>query len=139
MIWNEIKSNNDIQQLNQTYNYFEDSMLVRMEYISGDYIDSERVGHMEQRNDLKAVFQRLDDDPFSIELLFTHTKRLSFVFVNPMDICLSDIMYAKLCKNDKSVFWTLWEDFAPYNAEHLSISNLTLIEADSLKWRIVTD
>ena len=139
MIWNEINNDNDIQQLNETYNHFEDSMLVRMEYISGDYIDSERVGHMEQRNDLKAVFQRLDDDPFSIELLFTHTKRLSFVFVNPTDKCLSDIMYAKVCKNDKSVFWTLWEDFDPYNEEHLSISDLTLIEADSLKWRIVSE
>ena len=62
MIWNEIKSNNDIQQLNQIYNYFEDSMLVHMEYISGDHIDSERVGHMDQRNDLKAVFQRLSDE-----------------------------------------------------------------------------
>ncbi len=139
MIWNEIINDNDIQHLNEIYNYFEDSMLIRMEYISGDYVDSELTGHMKQRNNLKAVFQRLDHDPFSIELLFTHTKRLSFVFVNPSDKCLSDIMYAKVCKSDKSVFWTLWKNFDPYNEEHLSVSDLTLIEADSMKWRIVSD
>lgn len=138
LVWNEIKNDADIQRLNDIYNHFEDSMLVRMEYISGDYVDDEHIGHMEQKNDLKAVFQRLDDDPFSIELWFTHTKKLSFVFVNPSDKLLSDILYAKVCRNDKSVFWTVWRDFDPYNAEYLSESELTLIEADSMKWRIVS-
>ena len=74
MIWNEIKSDIDIQHLNDIYNYFEDSMLISIEYISGNYVDSERVGHMEQKNDLKVIFQRLDDDPFSVELLFNIPK-----------------------------------------------------------------
>ena len=139
MIWNEIKSDIDIQHLNDIYNYFEDSMLISIEYISGNYVDSERVGHMEQKNDLKVIFQRLDDDPFSVELLFTHTKRISFVFVNPSDKCLSDILYAKICRNDKSIFWTLWKDFDPYNEEHLLTSDLTVIEAEGLKWRIVAN
>lgn len=135
MEWIEIKNDTDIQLLNETYDNFEDSYIVRMEYISGDYVDKEYCGHMVQTNDLKVVFQRLDSSPFSIELWFTNTKRLSFVFANPTDNCLSDILYAKVCANDKSLFWTVWEEFDPNNEEH--ISGTTLIESDGLKWRII--
>lgn len=135
MEWIEIKSDADVQRLNETYNNFEDSYIVRMEYISGDYVDKEYCGHMVQTNDLKVLFQRLDNDPFSIELWFKNTKRLSFVFANLTDNCMSDILYAKVCKNDKSFFWTVWDEFDPTNEEH--ILGTTLIEAYGLKWRIV--
>lgn len=135
MEWIEIKSDTDIQHLNETYDNFEDSYIVRMEYISGDYVDKEYCGHMVQTNDLKVLFQRLDNNPFSIELWFINTKRLSFVFVNPTDKCLSDILYAKVCKNDKSFFWTVWEEFEPNNEEH--ILGTTLIESNGLRWRII--
>lgn len=93
---------------------------------------------MEQTNDLKVIFQRLDSNPFSIELWFTHTKRLNnFIFINPDDNCLSDILYAKVCRNDKSIFWTVWEEFNPYDEEHLSSNDIKLIEAAGLKWRVL--
>lgn len=57
----------DIQHLNDIYGDFEGSYIVRMEYISGDYVDKDLLGHMEQKNDLKVTF----------------------VFVNPPDKCLS--------------------------------------------------
>lgn len=137
MEWHEIKTDEDVRMLNELYGYFEDSFIISMQYISGDYVDSELFGHMEQENDLRVVFQRLDNDPFSVELWFTHTKRISnFVFVNPGDNMLSDIMRAKVCKNEDSVYWTVWEDFDPYDNEHLSATDIKLIEAEGLKWRI---
>ena len=135
MKWIEIKNYADIQNLNETYDYFEDSVIVCMEYVSGDYVDKELFGYMGQTNDLKVTFQRLDNNPFSIELWFTNTKRINFTFVNPPDKCMSDILYAKVCKSDKSIFWTTSEKFNPNDEEHLS--ETTLIESSGLKWRIV--
>ena len=138
MEWYEVKNDADIQKINEMYNYFEDAMLVSMEYVSGDYIDNKLVGYMEQTNDLKVIFQRLDSNPFSIELWLTHTKRLSnFIFINPGDSCLSDLLYAKVCRNDKSIFWTVWEEFNPYDEEHLLSTDIKLIEAAGLKWRVL--
>lgn len=48
-------------------------------------------------------------------------------------------MYAKVCKNDDSYFWTIWEDFNPTNKEHLEFNDVYLIEANSIKWRIIED
>ncbi len=137
MEWQEVKNDTDVNCINELYNYFEDAILVKMEYVSGDYVDNEMVGHMEQTNDLKVLFQRLDRNPFSIELWFTNTKRMNMFFHNPQQKYLSDILYAKVCRNEQSVFWTVWEEFDPYNEEHLSYSDLYFIEAYGLKWRIV--
>lgn len=139
MKWKKVNNNEDIKQLNELYDFFEDSVLVGMNYISGNNVDEELVGHLRNMNDLKVTFQRLDRKPFCIELWFTHTKRLSFRFINPADNLLSDIMFAKICKNDDSIFWTLWEDFNPNCKDHLSYTDLTIIEAEELKWRIVED
>lgn len=137
MEWNEIKTDEDIRYLNEIYHNFEDSLIVSMEYVSGDYVDRELLGHMEMTNDLKVIFQRLDNDPFSIELWFTNTKMMNFVFANYRDNRLSDIMYAKVCRNNEMIFWTLWEDFDPYREDH--IPETVLIGAYGLKWRIVKD
>lgn len=137
MEWIEVKSDADIQHINEIYDNFEDAMLVKMEFVSGDYVDDEMTGHMRQTNDLKVFFQRLDRNPFSIELWFTNTKRMNMFFNNPQDNFLSDIMYAKVCKNAKSFFWTVWEEFDPCNEEHLSLNDVKYIEAYGLKWRIV--
>lgn len=134
MEWHEIENDADLARLNELYGYFEDSFIVRMEYLSGDYVDSDLCGHMEQTNDLRVTFQRLDREPFSIELWFSHTKRISLFFANPQDKRLSDILFAKVCRNDSAFFWTLWEEFDPYNPEHLE--GTALIEACGLKWRI---
>lgn len=137
MGWNEIRNDEDIRRLNELYGYFEDSVIVSMSYRSGDFVDKELMGHMEMKNDLRVVFQRLDNDPFSIELWFKNTRRMNFEFINPSDECVSDIMDAKVCKNDSSFFWTIWKDFDPYDPEHFL--GTVLIESEKLSWRVVTD
>lgn len=58
-------------------------------------------------------------------------------FVNPQNNNLSDILYAKVCRNEQYVFWTVWEKLDPYNEEYLSLGDLYFIEAYGLKWRIM--
>ncbi len=135
--WNDVVNDLDIEDLNNAYDFFEDSMIVSMNYISGDTVDENLVGTMRQDNDLKILFQRLDANPFSIELWFTHTKQVRFIFVNPSDKCLSDIMRAKVCRNNRSLFWSTWDEFDPENQEHLSRTDIIFVEAEGLKWRYV--
>ena len=139
MEWHEINTAEDIAELQRIYGDFEDSYLVRAEYVSGDFVDEELMGNMIQSNDLRAVFQRLDEDPFSIELWFIHTKRVNLFFVNPNERCLSDIYSAKVCRNDSSVFWTVYKDFDPYSEADLSARDIMLIEAEGLRWRIISN
>jgi hypothetical protein len=135
--WNEVVTDADIENLNKIYNYFEDSMIVSMNYISGNSVDENLHGNMLGDNDLKIVFQRPDKDPFSVELWFTHTRQMRMLFVNPSDKCQMDIMKAKVCRNERSLFWTMWEDFDPDNEEHKNLSDVAYIEAEGLKWRII--
>ena len=37
MEWQEVKNDTDVNCINELYNYFEDAILVKMEYVSGDY------------------------------------------------------------------------------------------------------
>ena len=137
--WNIIQTDDDIEYLNNIYDFFEDSMIVSMNYISGNSVDKDLVGNMQQDNNLSILFQRLDENPFSIELFFTHTKQIKFHFNNPSDGYLSDIMKAKVCRNDKSVFWTMWDEFDPNNEEHKLLQDVIFVEAEGLKWRFVLD
>ena len=43
LIWNEIVTEEDISNLNNLYGYFEDSVIVSMNYISGNSINDEFV------------------------------------------------------------------------------------------------
>ncbi len=135
--WYDVVNDLDIEELNNIYDFFEDSRIVSMNYISGDTVAENLVGTIRQDNDLKILFQRLDANPFSIELWFTHTKQIRFIFTNSSDKCLSDIMRAKVCRNSRSFFWTTWDEFAPDNEEHLSLNDIVLVEAEGLKWRYV--
>ncbi|MCR4749466.1 MAG: hypothetical protein K5877_06740 [Lachnospiraceae bacterium] len=137
MEWNEVITDSDIAYLNNIYDDFEDSVIVSMNYISGNSVDENLVGNMRGDNDLKIVFQRLDKDPFSIELWFTHTRQIRLQFVTPSDNCQMDIMKAKVCRNERALFWTRWDGFDPDNEEHRNLSDVAYIEAEGLKWRVV--
>lgn len=90
------------------------------------------------KNKLFMLFQRLDVNPFSIEILFEYTKYFNFFTpVGGMDSFRSEINYAKIVKNDNWFYWTTWEDFEPEWREHLSYNDFILVQAKIIKWRIV--
>ncbi len=79
MAWNEVKTTDDIEKLQQLYNNFRDSTLVGYRFESGNFVDKNRVSHEYNDNNLYLLFQRLDDNPFSIEILFQYTTRFNFL------------------------------------------------------------
>jgi hypothetical protein len=96
------------------------------------------VSHEFNSNELCLLFQILDDNPFSIEIMFEYTKYFNFFApVGSEDSWRSEIDYAKIVKTDKWFYWTTWEDFDPNNQEHLKYNDFILIQAQNVKWRVV--
>lgn len=138
MEWKELKTTKDIEDLQEIYNNFLDATLVEYRFESGNYVDENRVSYEVNNNNLYLLFQRLYDNPFSIEILFEHTKHFNFLSPIGGDISLrSEIEFAKITRNQDYFYWTLWEEFDPDNQEHLNYNDFFLIEAQSVKWRIV--
>lgn len=138
MKWIEIKSNEDIQKINKQYNNFEDSYLINFSFESGNYVDSERIGYENNNNILILKFERIDNNPFSIELMFERTRRLNCFFpIEGKDNWTSGIQYAKIAKNEEFYYWTVWEEFNPYDNEHLKYNDFILVEAKNVRWRII--
>lgn len=138
MEWAEIKTSTDIEKLLHIYNNFMDATLVAYKFESGNFVDENQVSHEFNSNKLYLLFQRLDNNPFSIELVFEFTKRFNFLApVGTEDAWRSEIDFAKIVKNDKWFYWVTWEDFDPNNPEHLKYNDFILIQAQNIKWRIV--
>lgn len=138
MRWIEIKTLADIEYIQKEYNNFEDSILVNFRFESGNYVDAQRVEYENNDNNLYLLFQRLDENPFSIEIMFEQTKRFNFFApIRGNDIWRAEIEFAKIVKNDEFYYWTKWEDFNPYNEEHLNYNDFILIESKQVKWRVV--
>lgn len=138
MNWIEVKSNKCIEELHKCYGNFEDSYMVSFAFDSGNYVDDERIGYEKNSNILIMKFERLDNNPFSIELMFEETRRLNCFFpIEGKDNWTADIQFAKIAKNKEFYYWTEWEDFNPYNNEHLEYNDFILIEAKKIKWRII--
>ncbi len=138
MEWYELKTSTDIENLLRIYNNFLDATLVSYHFESGNFVDEDLVSHEFNRNNLCLLFQRLYDNPFSIEIMFEYIKLFNFFApVGCEDSWRSEIEFAKIVKNDRWYYWTTWEDFDPDNPEHLEYNDFILIQAQNVKWRIV--
>lgn len=36
-----------------------------------------------------------------------------------------------------SIFWTMWDEFNPYNEEHQKLNDVVFVESECLKWRVI--
>lgn len=139
MEWLELKTEDDIEQLMNFYDHFEDTLLTKFVFESGNYVDSHKIVSYENNTNTFIVrFERLINNPYAIELLFERTRRINCIF--PFwgkDNWTSEIMFAKVVHNEEFYYWTTWRDFDPYNEEHLNYNDFMLIEAYAIKWRVL--
>lgn len=135
MDWKELKTEEDIAEIQSIFRNFSDAEIVGFNFESGNYIDEELIGHEYMLNKLNVVFQRMDRNPFSIEIQFEGMRRINF-YSPLIDECSASITYAKFVKSEKYIYWTKWKEFAPQKREHLE-ADVTFIEAKSAKWRII--
>ena len=137
MEWNYINNSDDVEYIQKLYGNFEDVELVSFSFESGNYIDDDLVGYETNSNNLHVIFQRMDINPFSIEVIFENMGQI--LYLTPMNKeYTSDILFAKFVKTEDCIYWTTWDEFDPYNKEHLSYGDFDLIKARRAKWRIIS-
>lgn len=88
------------------------------------------------KNELNVIFQRMDTNPFSIEISFEEMRRLNF-FAPLIDEYSACITYAKFVRSKNFIYWTKWKDFDPDKEDHLK-SDVAFIEAKRVKWRVIS-
>ena len=137
MKWSELDTKEQIENFLNIYENFEDSLIVKFWYDSGNFVhkDDPYTEELYNRHDLTVRFERMEYDPCAVEIKFEGIKRFSYFLYED----LSDILSAKIVKNDEYIYWTAWEEFDPYNEEHLNYNDFTLIEAKKASWRCVDE
>ncbi|MEW4411874.1 hypothetical protein [Clostridium sp. AN503] len=136
MEWLLIETEQDISYIQKIYENFLDAEIVNFRFESGNYVDSNLIGHEYMKNEFHIIFQRMDVNPFSIEVVFEEMRRVNF-YAPLINESSSSISYAKFVKNEDYIYWTKWKEFNPYNKEHLK-KDITFIEAKRARWRVVS-
>lgn len=148
-MWNEIKNENDIEELMTEYSGFHDSCIVSVNYLSGAVVDENnfmQFGGIYDRT-VNMILNSQWNKP--IELLFTGVRKCSIVGWEDNYFC--DIFGAYLdfhtellgsTRDDRLIVWADDGGFAPseYTEEKLlspNRMNCTYVIAEKLFWRLV--
>ena len=143
--WKDIKTENDISELMETYGSFHDSCIVSLNYQSGNSVDNNKTMNFGSSNEyeLNIVFNS-QWNPKVLELKFIGVRQMHIT--GWQDNYMNDIFEAKIAfydelftdKTKKLIVWSDYEDFDPLKINsNLQEPGDTYIIADSLKWRII--
>lgn len=137
--WTEISTDEDIAKFMKLIHNFDDSVLVRVQIETGNFAENHPgrpCTNGTNMNRTYLLFHSEYNNPYAIELLFDRTHRLHF-FANEEPGFYQYFFYAKIVKNDEYYYWTPWEEFDPYNQEHISSDDIFMVEGRKLYYRIV--
>ena len=143
--WKVIKTENDINELMETYSSFHDSCIVSLNYMSGNSVDNNKTMNFGNASghELTVLFNS-QWDPKILELKFIGVRQMHIT--GWQDNYMNDIFEAKIFfydglladKTKRLIVWTDNEDFDPSKIRNgLQEPGDTYIIADSLKWRII--
>ncbi|MBQ9518430.1 MAG: hypothetical protein IJR59_00850 [Firmicutes bacterium] len=137
MQWHELNTDEQIKRFLKLYDNFLDSFVIKFWYDSGNFVCKYDAYKAEQHNKhiLTVRFERMEYAPCVAEIKFEGIKRFNYYPYPCMGADLSDILFAKIVKNDKYIYLTTWKDFDPYNEEHLNYNDFMLIEAEKASYR----
>lgn len=136
--WILIESDQDIMNIQKRYGNFLDAEIVNFRYESGNYVDSDLRGHEYMKNELHVIFQRMDENPFAIEVVFEEMRYIHF-HAAMMDETSSDILYAQFIKTKDFIYWTNLRMFDPEDIPEYLAGGKMFIEAKRAKWRVVSE
>lgn len=133
MSWNNIKSQTDVEHVNNLYDNFHDSYLKELCYSSGSYVNTDH--SMNERNEpvARLLFQRRWENPSVIELEFSDViqinikpeKKNEFTYINTTHLYLYNGIF----------FWSAGD----YEIHENGKDAHTWIAAMQVKWRIRDD
>ena len=132
-MWEIIHSNEEILKFMENVNYFHDSCIKEISYISGAYVDENLFMHpLNDRRVLRVVIQRQCKRDSMIEMEFQGLKHLKLLPVTEDYTC--EIIDSTMIMKSGNIYWC--------DCGNLSESNIddyvgTSICASELRWRSI--
>lgn len=133
MNWNELKTQQDINVLLDTFGYFHDGCIKELKYISGEYVaENLSMYPFNSQRKLSIIFQRQYKDPSVIEIVFEGVVKLN---LEPNNEQYDEIIFeAFLGINNNLIYWADTKEFSFDNP-----TNCTWVAANRAKWRVADE
>lgn len=131
MNYKELKTADDISEFMKLFNYFHDSCLKELKYVSGSYVNLDlTLSAFDSIRSINAIFHSQNHKLPAIEIVFSKVERLNLV--PRLENYDSIILGAHLSLVEDSFYWAEFDDFDYQNADHF---NGTWIKCKEIKWR----
>ena len=134
-MWNEIKTQDQVQELMDKVLFFHDSCIKEMKYVSGAYVtDTLAMYPINDKRVLSVLIQRQFNDIPTLELQFTGVKYLKLCPNGPE--FTSEILGATIILKEDSIIWC---DYDNLTEDQMDEYASTVICAECMRWRIIDD
>jgi len=131
-MWNDVKNQDGLDVLLETYGGFHDSCIKEIHYISGAYVtENLYMQPMNNLNSLRIVFQRQYLNPMEIEVEFNGLVKLNLEPANTSYTC--EILDVSFFFENDMVYWGDSFLFETQRNEYAGI----WLQAAEVRWRIV--
>lgn len=132
-MWNEIISENDMNNFMDMHYGFHDSCLKELKYVSGAYINENLSMHpINEIRSLKIIIQRQFKNFSVIEMEFIGLKRLNIFPADENYTC--EILDATMIMKEDCIYWC---DCGGLSETDLDSYQGTVICASKLRWRSI--
>lgn len=129
----QINTESDIQKLNEKFNFFHDSCIKEINYISGEYVDEKGAMYpFNSERKLSVMLQSQNAQIRAIELVF---EKIRSFYMAPKIPDYDGIIYESYFTKDHGLFY--WSDSDEFISEPKLNDHGTFIIAESVKWREV--
>ena len=130
MIWNEINTEQELQEFLESYGFFHDSCLMELRYTSGAFVDQNLGMHpINDKRTLYVVFQRQSEKNSTIEMEFSGLLKLN---LEPNDSTYTcEILDVSMFIENGNFYWgdSVW-----FNEEREKYEG-TWLCAEKVRWR----
>lgn len=132
-MWNEIIDKNDLTNFMNRVNFFHDSCIKELKYVSGAYIEEDLSMYpLNDKRILNIIIQCQFEDVSMIEMQFIGLKCLRLVPVDEEYTC--EILDSTMLIKDDCIYWC---DCGELSENDFEDYKGTLICASKLRWRFI--
>lgn len=132
-MWNEIIDKNDLTNFMNRVNFFHDSCIKELKYVSGAYIEEDLSMYpLNDKRILNIIIQCQFEDVSMIEMQFIGLKCLRLVPVDEEYTC--EILDSTMLIKDDCIYWC---DCGELSENDFEDYKGTLICASKLRWRSI--
>lgn len=130
-MWNEIVNENDLNNFMDIINYFHDSCIKELKYISGAYVgETLSMYPVNNKRTLNVIIQRQYKDISAIEMEFIGLKHLNMFPTDEEYTC--EILDSTMILKEGCVYWC---DCGGLSEADLENYTGTMICASKVQWR----